>query len=237
LSLAQLPHYAIAHYFWEEERLDSLKRPYQPSHTQLLPANLPGTITQAAAETRAGNLIVIPTDTLYGLACDAFNSAAVRAIYAAKQRPFNKSIPILLADNSDLRRVVRTVPPVAQRFINQYWPGPLTILLPKHPDLPAEISDNDSVAVRIPNNQVARSIIRAAGGALAVTSANLSGQEPAETAVDALNRLAGWVTAVIDDGPSPHAVASTILDCTGPELNVLREGLISTQSLLSLANQ
>lgn len=192
-------------------------------------------MSQAAAEARAGNLIVIPTDTLYGLACDAFNAAAVRTIYAAKQRPFNKPIPILLADSSDLQRVVRSVPRVAQTFISQYWPGPLTILLPKHPDLPAEISDNDSVAVRIPHSQVGRDIIRAVGGAMAVTSANLTGQAPAETAVDALNKLAGWVTAVVDDGPSPHAAASTILDCTGHELKILREGPISAQSLLGLA--
>lgn len=217
--------------------MDSLKRPYPPSHTQLLPADRPGTITQAAAEARAGNLIVIPTDTLYGLACNAFNPAAVRKIYAAKQRPFSKPIPILLADHSDLQRVVRTVPAVARTFINQYWPGPLTLLLPKHPDLPAEISNNDSVAVRIPNSKAGRHIIRAAGGALAVTSANLSGQAPAETAVDALNKLAGWVTAVVDDGPSPHAAASTILDCTGHELKLLREGPISTQALLGLTKQ
>lgn len=214
--------------------MEKLKRPYLPSHTKLLPAHLPGAIMQAAAEARAGNLIVIPTDTLYGLACDAFNPAAVRAIYATKQRPYSKPIPVLLADSSDLPRVVRSVPPVAQTFINQYWPGPLTILLPKHPDLPAEISHNDSVAVRIPHNQVGRDIIRAVGGAMAVTSANLTGQAPAETAADALKKLAGWVTAVVDDGPSPHGAASTILDCTGHELKILREGPISAQSLLGL---
>ncbi len=214
--------------------MEKLQRPYPPSHTKLLPADLPGSITQAAAEARAGNLIVIPTDTLYGLACDAFNADAIRMIYAAKQRPYSKPIPILLADSSDLTRVVRSVPAVAHTFINQYWPGPLTLLLPKHPDLPAEISNNDSIAVRIPNNQAGRDIIRAAGGAMAVTSANLSGQEPADTAVDALNKLAGWVTAVIDDGPSPHAEASTILDCTGHELKILREGPIPAQALLGL---
>lgn len=189
---------------------------------------------QAAAEARAGNLIVIPTDTLYGLACDAFNPEAVRLIYAAKQRPYSKPIPILLADSSDLPRVVRSVPPVAQAFINQYWPGPLTILLPKHPDLPEEITDNNSVAIRIPDSEVGRAIIRATGGAMAVTSANLTGQEPAETAPDALQKLAGWVTAVVDDGPSPHGAASTILDCTGHELKILREGPISAQSLLGI---
>ncbi len=217
--------------------MESLKRPSPPSHTTILPADLPGTITQAAAEARAGNLIVIPTDTLYGLACDAFNPAAVRTLYAAKQRPFSKPIPILLADSRDLDRVVRAVPDMARSLINQFWPGPLTLLLPKHPDLPAEISNNDSVAVRIPDSRVGREIIRAAGGALAVTSANLSGQAPAETAVDALNQLAGWVTAVVDDGPSPHAAASTILDCTGHQLKLLREGPISAESLLGLAKQ
>lgn len=212
--------------------MDISERPYPPSQTKLLPADLPGAITQAAAEARAGHLIVIPTDTLYGLAGDAFNPAAVRAIYAAKQRPFSKPIPILLADSSDLPRVVRTVPPIAKVLINQYWPGPLTLLLPKHPSLPDEISDNDSVAVRIPNSQVGRAVIRAAGGALAVTSANLSGQPPAETAVEALNKLAGFITTVVDDGPSPHAAASTILDCTGHELKILREGPITAESLL-----
>ncbi|MCA9898155.1 MAG: threonylcarbamoyl-AMP synthase [Anaerolineales bacterium] len=214
--------------------MERLQRPYPPDHTKLLPASQPGAIMQAAAEARAGNLIVIPTDTLYGLACDAFNPEAVRLIYAAKQRPYSKPIPILLADSSDLPRVVRSVPPVAQAFINQYWPGPLTILLPKHPDLPEEITDNNSVAIRIPDSEVGRAIIRATGGAMAVTSANLTGQEPAETAPDALQKLAGWVTAVVDDGPSPHGAASTILDCTGHELKILREGPISAQSLLGI---
>ena len=193
---------------------------------------MPGAIRRAAADLRAGHLIVIPTDTLYGLAGDAFNPAAVRAIYAAKQRPFSKPLPILLADNSDLTRVARFVPLIASVLIDQHWPGPLTLLLPKHPELPAEISDNDSVAVRIPDNQAARAVIRAAGGALAVTSANLTEQAPATTAVEALEKLVGFVTAVIDDGPSPHAAASTILDCTGPELKILREGPISADLLL-----
>ncbi|GJM42481.1 MAG: hypothetical protein DHS20C20_27630 [Ardenticatenaceae bacterium] len=217
--------------------MQKVQRPYSPNHTHILPANQPGAINQAAAKARAGNLIVIPTDTLYGVACDAFNPEAVRAIYAAKQRPYSKPIPILLADPTDLARVVRSVPPVAHLFIDQYWPGPLTILLPKHPGLPAEISNNDSVAVRIPNNDVGRAIIRAVGGAMAVTSANLTGQEPADTAVDAQNKLTGWVTAVVDDGPSPHGAASTILDCTGNELKILREGPVPAQSLLGVAER
>ncbi len=187
---------------------------------------------RAAQSIRAEQLVIFPTDTVYGIGAALHSEAAIAALYAAKQRPYSKPIPILLADHTDLARVVRTVPPIAQLFINQYWPGPLTLLLPKHPNLPAEISNNDSVAVRIPNNEVGRAIIRAAGGAMAVTSANLSGQAPAETAVAAKTKLAGWVTAVVDDGPSPYGAASTILDCTGHELKILREGPIAALSLL-----
>ena len=208
-----------------------------PPKTKVLSALLPESINQAAELVRAGHLIVIPTDTLYGLACDAFNPAAIQAIYAAKQRPQSKSLPVLLADSADLPRIARTVPPAAQLFIEQFWPGPLTILLPKHPQLPTAISNNNNVAVRIPNNEVARAIIRAVGGAMAVTSANLSGEAPATTAAAALNGLYDVVTAVIDDGPSPEAVASTILDCTGNELKILREGAISSHRLLEQAKR
>ncbi|MCP4419752.1 MAG: threonylcarbamoyl-AMP synthase, partial [Chloroflexi bacterium] len=164
-----------------------------------------------------------------------FIPAAIHAIFAAKQRPSNKSLPILLADMCDLPRVTRYVPTIAQQFINQYWPGPLTLILPKHPALPAEISDNDNIAVRVPNNPIARDIIRAAGGALAVTSANLSGHPATTTAAAALADLAGFVTAVVDDGPAPHTVPSTILDCSGDHLKILREGSISGQMLLGIA--
>lgn len=217
--------------------MNSLKRPQTIHHAQLLPAALQGSINQAAELARAGYLIVIPTDTLYGLACDAFNPAAIQAIYAAKQRSQSKSLPILLADSIDLLRVVRAVPPAAQPFIEQFWPGSLTILLPKHPRLPIAISNNDNVAVRIPDNEVARAIIRAAGGAMAVTSANLSGEAPATTAVAALDYLQGLVTAVVDDGPSSKAVASTILDCTGNQLKILREGAIPSHQLLGQAKR
>lgn len=177
-----------------------------------------------AAYISSGHLVVIPTDTLYGLGCNAFDDAAIRQLFRVKQRPLHKAIPILLADPSDLHKVVAYVPPIAQNFISQHWPGALTLILPKAPHLPPTLSPDDTVAVRIPDHETARAVIRAAGGALAITSANLSGQAPAQTAGQALACLHGLVTAVLDAGPTTTDLASTVLDCTGREPVVLRQG-------------
>ena len=209
------------------------QRPSPPIDTQCLPAQAPDAIKKTAAYARQGHLIVLPTDTVYGVGCDAFDGQAIQALYRAKQRPRQKAIPVLLADVSDLSRVVRVVPEDAYRLIEQFWPGPLTIILPKHPDLPPEISDNEGVAVRIPHNAVARAVIRAAGGALAVTSANRSNEPPAQTAAQAMQALGGWVTAVLDDGPAPMGIASTIIDCIGDTPTIVRQGPLPAAELLA----
>src|SRR5688572_28733774 len=147
--------------------------------TQLLDASQSGGIEEAAALLRQGSLVVFPTDTLYGLGVDAFSSVAISKLYAAKGRPLDKGVPILLADLEELERVVQAVTPLATALIARYWPGPLTLVLPKHPALPENISPNENVAVRIPDHPVARALIRAAGGAVATSSANRSGEEPA----------------------------------------------------------
>lgn len=200
-------------------------------HTQHLAAHKPEEVAQTAVYVRAGGLVVIPTDTLYGVGCNAFDEVAVRRLYQVKQRPFHKAIPILLADPDDLHKVSSFVPPTAQKYIAQYWPGALTIVLPKRPDLPPGLSPNDTIAVRIPDHETARAVIRAAGGAMAVTSANLSGEPPAATAGQALAYLDGLVTAVLDAGPSPRGQASTVLDCTGSEPTVLRQGPVKISTL------
>lgn len=214
--------------------MDRKQRPSPPVDTQCLPAQEPDAIKKTAAYARQERLIVLPTDTVYGVGCDAFNGGAIRALYRAKQRPRQKAIPILLADVTDLPRVVRAVPDMAHRLIKQFWPGPLTLILPKHPDLPPEISDNEGVAVRIPDSEVARAVIRAAGGALAVTSANRSSEPPARTAAEAMQALGGWVTAVLDDGPAPMGIASTIIDCTGDSLTIVRHGPLPAADLLAV---
>jgi tRNA threonylcarbamoyl adenosine modification protein (Sua5/YciO/YrdC/YwlC family) len=196
-----------------------------------LHAGTAGAIAETAAYLRQGQLVIFPTDTVYGIGADAFNEEAVALLYEAKQRPMAKAIPILLADMSAIWRVARTVPAIAEWYSQQFWPGPLTLIVPKHPALPANISDSDSIAVRIPACEVARSVIRAAGGAVATSSANRSGQPAAQTAAEAINQLGDWVAAVLDDGPSPHGIASTILDCTGTTPKVVRQGPILPEQL------
>lgn len=186
---------------------------------------------QAAAALRQGKLVVLPTDTVYGVAALAFDAAAVRQLYVVKQRPFTKAIPILLADPSDLANVVRDVPPLAQALIDKFWPGALTLVLPKNLALPEVLSPYDGVAVRIPACDVARAIIREAGGAVATTSANVSGQPEAVTAAEAVAYLGHEVAVVVDNGRSLGMVASTIIDCQGETPMIVRPGPITAADL------
>lgn len=199
--------------------------------THLLNAQQPDAVARAADWLRQGQLVAFPTDTVYGVGGDAFNAAAIAQLYAAKQRSLTKGIPILLADPADLDKVTHDIPDAARRLMARFWPGPLTLIVPRHPDLPANISPNDSIAVRIPDCDVARALIRAAGGTVAATSANQSGQPPARTGVEALAALMGLVTAVLDDGPAPGGVPSTIITFTGGQLRIIREGPISAEDL------
>lgn len=192
--------------------------------TRLLRADEPEAVAEAAALLRQGYLVVFPTDTLYGVGADAFNEAAVGRLYQAKQRDLAKGIPILLADVADLDGVVGEIPPVAHSLMERYWPGPLTLVLPKSDRLPANLSPNEGVAVRIPDHETARRVIRAAGGAVATSSANMSGQPPARTAQAALAALESVVAAVLDGGPAAYGLPSTVLDCTVSPPRLLRAG-------------
>jgi L-threonylcarbamoyladenylate synthase len=160
----------------------------------------------------------------------AFNAAAVHRIYAAKGRPVEKAIPVLIADPADLEKVTPAVPPMAGRLASHFWPGPLTLVVAKHPDLPKAVSDLPTVAVRIPDHPLARALLRSAGP-LAVTSANLSGQPSPSTAQQVFAQLAGRIALIIDGGTTPGGVPSTIVDCSEAEPRVLREGPFSKQEI------
>lgn len=199
--------------------------------THYLRTGRPAAIIEAAACLHRGLPVVFPTDTVYGVGVMPFDEAAIERLYALKGRPADKGIPILLSDPIHLERVARMVPPVAQSLIERFWPGPLTLIVPRAPGLPELISPNDTIAVRIPDHEVARALIREAGGAVATSSANLSGQEPAHTGEAAMAALQGLVAAVLDDGPSPGSRPSTIVDCTSMQPVVLREGPLSAADL------
>lgn len=199
--------------------------------TIYLRAGGPAAIAEAAACLHRGLPVVFPTDTVYGVGVMPFDEIAIERLYALKGRPADKGIPILLSDPIYLERVARIVPPVAQSLIERFWPGPLTLIVPRASGLPELISPNDTIAVRIPDHEVARALIREVGGAVATSSANLSGQEPAHTGEAAMAALQGLVAAVLDDGPTPGSRPSTIVDCTSMQPVVLREGPLSAADL------
>lgn len=199
--------------------------------TELLDATQSGAVEEAATLLKEGRLVIFPTDTLYGIGADAFNAEAIDALYEVKQRPQAKGIPILLADPDDLDKVALGLPGQARPLSERFWPGPLTLVVPRRPTLPSNISPNENVAVRIPDNGVARALIRAAGGAVATSSANRTGQPPAHNAQEAMAALAGLAAAVLDGGPVAHGAPSTIVDCTADPPRILREGPLSAEAL------
>ncbi|MCI0396288.1 MAG: threonylcarbamoyl-AMP synthase [Chloroflexi bacterium] len=199
--------------------------------TRILDARQPGAIEEAARQLKRGQLVAFPTDTLYGVGADPFNGEAIDRLYQAKERPLEKGIPVLLADVADLEKMVKAVPAVARPLMARFWPGPLTLIMPRRADLPAALSPNEGIAVRIPDNAVARRFIRAAGGAVATSSANRAGEAPACDAHEALVALRGLVAVVLDGGLVHYGQASTILDCTCHPPQLLREGPIAAKNL------
>ncbi len=175
---------------------------------------------------RSGGLVAFPTDTVYGLGALAFAAAAIEKIYAAKGRSTEKAIPILLGDPDQLGQVAAQVTPIASKLASRFWPGPLTLIVPKHPSLPKAISSTPTVGVRVPDHSLARALLRAAGP-MAVTSANLSGQASPCSAQEVYAQLGGRIPLILDGGPTPGGVPSTVVNCLGAEPQILREGPIT----------
>ncbi len=191
----------------------------------------PNEIQLALDELNNGGLVAFPTDTVYGLGALAFNQHAIESIYIAKQRPIEKAIPILIGDLSELDKVAEYIPKMALHLTTRFLPGPLTCILPKKHTLPLAISATATVGVRIPNHEIARALLRAAGP-MAVTSANISGQPSPTSAQEVYDQLNGRIPIIIDGGVTPGGVPSTLVDCTGAEPVILREGPISLEEIL-----
>ena len=180
-------------------------------------------LDRAAQLLREHRLVAFPTDTVYGLGTLAFDGLTVLKLYFAKERPPEKAIPILIADIADLDQVALDVPPIAYRLMETFWPGALTIVVPKQPHIPIEVSTTNTVAVRMPDLDLARELMRLAGP-LAVTSANRSAGSNPRTAQEVLDQLAGRIDAIVDGGHTPGGVPSTVVDCTQAAPAILREG-------------
>lgn len=188
----------------------------------------PAVIAAAAALIRAGKLVAMPTETVYGLAANALDETAVRAIFAAKGRPSTNPLIVHVEREADVKRVAADCPDAAKTLAAKFWPGPLSIVLPKGPDVPdAVTAGGPTVAVRCPDHAVARALIRAAGVPLAAPSANRSNELSPTRAEHVLNSLVGRIDAILDAGPCRVGIESTVIDVTGVVPRILRPGTIT----------
>lgn len=179
---------------------------------------------RAAEVIQSGGLLILSTDTVYGIAADPWNPEAVARLYAAKRRAPDKAIPILLADPEQIEQVVSEVPDLARDLIETFWPGPLTVALPKVAHLPEIVSSLPTVGVRVPDHEGARAVIRVCGGALAVSSANLSGESPAPTLDGIGGAMIKAVDLILDGGPCPGGSPSTVVSFSGQGWEIVRSG-------------
>ncbi len=179
-------------------------------------------------------LVAFPTDTVYGLGAAVFDPIGVDRLYGVKGRNHTKAIAVLLSDLDQLERVARDLPALARRLAAAFWPGPLTLVVPKHPDVPEAVSADETIGVRIPDHDLARKLI-ARAGPLAVTSANLSGDGNTQTAREVLDQLEGRIDLVLDGGRAPGGLPSTVLDCRTEGLKVLRAGPNTLEMLQAAA--
>lgn len=186
----------------------------------------------AADLLRAGDLVAIPTETVYGLAADALNGRAVAGIFAAKGRPMDNPLIVHIADLAAWEPLVTGIPASARALAEAFWPGPLTLILPHAPCIPREVSAGlSTVAVRFPSHPVAQAIIRLTGRPLAAPSANRSGIPSPTAAAHVLADMDGRIAAVVDGGPCAVGVESTVLDMSGEVPRLLRPGGISPEQI------
>ncbi len=179
-----------------------------------------------------GGLVVFPTDTVYGLAASLAYPQAVEGLYLIKGQTSENSVAVLIGDVQELPRIAQTVSWSAQRLVDRFWPGPLTLLLPGNPVFYQSVVSHGVVGVRMPDHAFALALLQQTGP-LAVTSASLYGKEQPRTAGEALKQLNGRVHLVLDGGVATLGKYSTVVDCCGPQAVLARKGAISEEEILA----
>jgi L-threonylcarbamoyladenylate synthase len=188
-------------------------------------------IASAISALKGGRLVVLPTDTVYGIGADAFDNAAVAALLAAKGRGRDMPVPVLVGSWHTIDGLVYSVPPAARELIRAFWPGALSLVVRQAPSLQWDLGDaNGTVMLRMPLHPVAIELLREVGP-MAVSSANVSGRPAAVTAAEARNQLGELVEVYLEAGPSARQAASTIVDLTSAEPRVLREGPVTAAAI------
>ncbi|HKT40566.1 MAG TPA: L-threonylcarbamoyladenylate synthase [Ktedonobacterales bacterium] len=195
----------------------------------------PAAIAQAANLLRAGEVVAFPTETVYGLGADATSEAALQRIFAAKGRPLSDPLIVHLADASQLAGVARAIPPEAEQLAERFWPGPLTLVLPRLARIPALVAaGGDTVGVRVPSHPVAQALLQAVELPIAAPSANRFMHTSPTTAAHVLADLDGRIACILDGGPTTVGVESTVVDLTTSPPRLLRPGGVTLEALRAI---
>lgn len=199
-------------------------------NTEVLKSDHPVALQHALDILCNGGLVAFPTDTVYGLAALPAKSEYIERLFTVKGREATRAIAILISASEQLDDISISPNLSAKKLASRFWPGPLTLIVPRHPSLPEILSPNMTIGVRVPDHEFALHLLSMTGP-LGVTSANISGQENTTTADEVLMQLDGRIHLLIDGGKTPGSVPSTVVDCTSPEPVILRSGPISLSDI------
>lgn len=198
--------------------------------TIILPAENTASIQTAIELLQEGEIVAFPTDTVYGLGANAFYSPGIIKLFEAKGRDANKAIAVLIGDINQLELLTEELNETAKKLAKKFWPGALTLVVPKKTELPELLTAGNSIGIRIPDHPVALELLKEFGP-IAATSANLSGKTSPHDARDVLKQLNKRIPLILDGGRCSGGIPSTVVDCSNGEVRILRPGAISQQEI------
>ncbi len=204
--------------------------------TSIIPATNEDAIQRVIDALKAGETVAFPTDTVYGLGVDPFNISAIIKLFEAKGREYNKAIAILVGNKKQVKLVAEMVSDNAQKLIDSFWPGGLTVIVPKQKSIPDLLSSHQSIGIRMPDHPITLQILNEYGP-LATSSANVSGKQNPVSAGDVYTQLNGRISLILDGGTCPGGVPSTVVDCLSQKTQVLRNGAIDFKIIESVLEQ
>jgi L-threonylcarbamoyladenylate synthase len=198
--------------------------------TTVLSASDEASIQRAIETIKGGEVVAFPTDTIYGVGVDPFNISAIIKLFEAKGRDYNKAIAILVGDIGQVEAVAEKITESARKLIEKFWPGGLTVIVPKLKTVPDLLSANQSIGLRMPDHPICLRLLNEFGP-LATSSANISGKQNPLSSREVIGQLTGRIPLILDGGDCPGGVPSTVVDCVNDEARILRQGTISVQQI------